>query len=328
MINAAIVGLGRWGRNLVNAVQGKSNQLRFVRGVAMELESAREFGKGHGFEVTDRYEDALADPRVQAVVLATPHGLHTQQIVAAARAGKHVFCEKPLALKVADARISVEACQAAGVVLGLGQQRRFWPAVAAVREMIERGSLGEVLHIEGHFSNENSNNVLPNSWRDHPQESPGGGMTGAGLHVLDSMISMLGPVAKVHARMVVRKPQPAPLDSVTALYEFASGASGMLATVRATPLYWRLHAFGSKGSAEALGENELVLRMSGQAVERRDLPPVDSLRLVLEAFAQAVAVSAPYPISPAQMLATMAAFETSIRSIAEDRLLAVPQVTV
>jgi len=179
------------------------------------------------------------------------------------------------------------------------------------------------LHIEGHFSNENSNNVLPASWRDRPEESPGGGMTGAGLHVLDSMISMLGPLAKVHARMVVRKPQPAPLDSVTAMFEFASGASGMLATVRATPLYWRIHAFGSQGSAEALGENELVLRFSGKAPERRELPPVDSLRLVLEAFAAAVAGQAPYPITTVQMLATMQAFEATIRSIAEDRLLTV-----
>jgi len=323
MLNAAIVGLGRWGRNLVNAVQGKSENLRFVRGVAMELDSARAFGAGHGFAVTDQYEDALADPQVRAIVLATPHLLHTEQIVAAARAGKHVYCEKPLALNAADARISIDACAAAGVVLGLGQQRRFWPAVAAVRELVQQGALGEVLHIEGHFSNENSNNVLPDSWRDRPEESPGGGMTGAGLHVLDSMISMLGPVAKVHARMVVRKPQPAPLDSVTAMYEFKSGASGMLATVRATPLYWRIHAFGSKGSAEALGENELVLRFSGQAPERRELAPVDSLRLVLEAFAGAVAGKAPYPITPAQMLATMAAFETTIRSIAEDRLLTV-----
>ena len=322
MLDAAIIGLGRWGRNLVNSVQGRSGKLRFVRGVALE-EAARIFGREQGFPVTSRYEDALEDPQVGAVVLATPHGLHTRQIVAAARAGKQVFCEKPLALHVAEAKIGIDACAQAGVVLGLGQQRRFWPAVSALRELVQSGALGEVLHIEGHFSNENSNNVLPDSWRDDPRESPGGGMTGAGLHVLDSMISMLGPVAKVHARMHVRKPGPAPLDSVTAMYEFASGASGLLATVRATPLYWRLHAFGSKGSAEALGENELVLRMSGRAVERRELPAVDSLRLVLEAFADAVAGVAPYPITPAQMLQTIAAFETTIASIERDKMLEV-----
>lgn len=323
MLDAAIIGLGRWGRNLVNAVQGKSERLRFVRGVAMELDSAREFGAGHGLAVTDRYEDALIDPAVKAVVLATPHLLHTDQIVAAARAGKQVFCEKPLALTLAEARRSVDACAAAGVVLGLGQQRRFWPSTTAIRELMQQGALGEILHVEGHFSNENSNNVVPGSWRDQPEESPGGGMTGAGLHVLDSFISLVGPVAKVHARMVLRKPQPAPLDSVTALYEFSSGVSGMLATVRATPFYWRLHVFGSKGSAEALGENELVLRLSGQAVERRELAPVDSLRLVLEAFADAVEGKRAYPITPAQMLDSIAAFETTIASIECDTMLTV-----
>ena len=291
------------------------------RGLAMDPDAVRAFGAGHGFAVGDRYEDALADPRVDAVVLATPHLLHTAQVVAAARAGKHVFCEKPLALTLAGTRTSIAACEAAGVVLGVGQQRRFWPAVAAVRDLVQAGDLGEVLHVEGHFSNENSNHVAPGSWRDDARESPGGGMTGAGLHVLDSMISMLGPVAKVHARMRVRKPQPAPLDSVSALYEFRGGASGVLATVRATPLFWRLHAFGSMGSAEALGETELVLRRSGRAAERRELAPVDSLRLVLEGFADAVDGRAPWPIPPAQMIATTAAFEATLRSIAEDRLL-------
>lgn len=317
MIDAAIIGLGRWGQNLVNAVQGQSARLRFVRGVALEPEPARTFGARHGFPVDRRFDAVLADPAVRAVVLATPHRLHTAQIVAAAAAGKHVFCEKPLALTLADARWSVEACRDAGVVLGLGQQRRFWPAVAALRELLASGELGVPLHAEGHFSNENSNHVAPDSWRDDPRESPGGGMTGAGLHVLDAMVSMLGPVAAVTARLHVRKPGPAPLDSAVALYEFASGVSATLATVRATPLYWRLHVFGSRGSAEALGENELLLRISGRAPERRELAPVDSLRLVLEAFAEAVEGGAPYPIAPQQMLATTAAFEATLRSIAE-----------
>lgn len=320
MIDAAIVGLGRWGRNLVDAVQGKSARLRFVRGVAMELESARMFGAAHGLPVDDRFDAVLADPAVRAVVLATPHRLHTAQIVAAAAAGKHVFCEKPLALTLADARTSVKACADAGVVLGLGQQRRFWPAVAALRELAAAGDLGELLHAEGHFSNENSNHLAPDSWRDDPLESPGGGMTGAGLHVLDSMVSLLGPVAGVYARLHVHKPHPAPLDSVAAVYAFESGVSATLATVRATPLFWRLHVFGSLGSAEALGENELVLRITGRAPERRALAPVDSLRLVLEAFADAAAGGAPYPISPEQMLATTAAFEATLRSMGEGRM--------
>ena len=84
MIDAAIVGLGRWGKNMVNAVQGKSERLRFVRGVVRHPEAVRDFAAQHGFELSVDLDSVLADPNVQAVVFATPHSLHTQQIIAAA----------------------------------------------------------------------------------------------------------------------------------------------------------------------------------------------------------------------------------------------------
>jgi len=123
MINAAIVGIGWWGQKIVTAVQGKSTRMHFIRGVSKEPDEVRAFATRHGIELSTEIKDVLADPRVQAVVLATPHSLHTEQIVACAKAGKAVFCEKPLALKEADARRSVEACQHAGVLLEIGRER-------------------------------------------------------------------------------------------------------------------------------------------------------------------------------------------------------------
>ena len=95
MINAAIVGLGRWGKSIVEAVQGKSKRLHFVCGVSKEPELARDFARTHGFDLSTELSDAIADPRVQAVFLATPHSLHVEQIGAVAAAGKAVWCEKP-----------------------------------------------------------------------------------------------------------------------------------------------------------------------------------------------------------------------------------------
>src|SRR5258708_17849981 len=103
MIDAAIVGLGWWGKNLVNAVQGKSERLRFIRGVSKEPDSVREFASRHGFDLSTELSEVLADPKVKAVVLATPHWLHVDQVVAASRSGNPVFCEKPLALNRAGA---------------------------------------------------------------------------------------------------------------------------------------------------------------------------------------------------------------------------------
>ena len=299
MVNAAMVGLGRWGKSLMAAAAG-SERIGFTR-TADPAEGSR-------------LEDVLRDASIRAVVLATPHSLHREQAQAAAAAGKHVFCEKPLALSVADARAIVDACNRAAVKLAVGHNRRFWPAMRALKQTVDAGRLGRVLHVEGHNSNENSNRVA-GGWRTLERESPGGGFTGAGLHALDAMVSVCGPVRRVHAQLLRLREETPPLDAMSALYEFESGVSGLLATVRATPFYWRVHVFGTEGSAEVLGETELVLRLSGAAPEMITLPPVDSLRAELEAFADAVEGRAPYPISEAQMLATMGAFEATLRAL-------------
>src|SRR5688572_30955399 len=98
MINAAIVGLGRWGQNLVNSVQGKSEVIRFIAGATRTVGKAEAYAREKGLALHDSYEKVLADPKVGAVILATPHTQHAAQVIAAAKAGKHVFTEKPLAL--------------------------------------------------------------------------------------------------------------------------------------------------------------------------------------------------------------------------------------
>ena len=318
MIDAAIVGLGRWGRSLVESIQGKCGKLRFVAGVDTNAAAAREFAARHRFRLLSSYEDALADAAIRAVVLATPHSLHRPQVLAAAAARKHVFCEKPLALKRGDAEEMVHACRGAGVVLGVGHNRRWWPAMRELKRLSDTGALGTLLHIEGHNSNENSNAVT-GGWRTLESESPGGGMTGAGLHALDAMVAIAGPVARVQAQLIERKAPPAPQDTASALLEFESGVSGLLATVRATPFYWRVHVFGTQGSAEVLGETELVLRWSGRAPEQQSFARVDSLRAELEAFADAAAGHAPFPVTPAQMLDTVAAFEAVVDALRVSR---------
>jgi predicted dehydrogenase len=314
MISAAIVGLGRWGRSLVESVHGKSRRIVFVRAIDPEPVEAGRFAADRGIPFSNRLEDALADPAVGAVVLVTPHSMHRDQVIAGARAGKHVFCEKPLALNLADARAMIAACRAAGVALGVGHNRRFWPALRELKRVVDSGSLGDLLHIEGHNSNENSNRVQ-GGWRLSPEESPGGGVTGAGLHVLDAFIGLFGPVRRVRAQLLSHKPEPAPLDSVCAIYEFHNGASGQLATVRATPFYWRIHVFGSRGSAEVLGETELILRESGAAPRHLRLEPRDALRAELEAFADAAEGRVAFPVPPDEMLATIGAFEATVRAI-------------
>jgi predicted dehydrogenase len=318
MINAAIVGLGWWGKNIVQCVQGKSTKLRFVHGVSKEIDAALPIAEANGFTLSDDLEQALADKRVQAVVLATPHSLHADQIVRVATAGKPVFCEKPLSLKRADAERAVAACAKVGIPLGVGQNKRFWPSMVELRRVAASGALGRIMHIEGHYSNENSGMHF-SAWRDSPGESPGGGMTGTGIHLLDAFVSVGGPMSEVNARVVTHRTGRDPRDAASVMFRFASNVSGYFGLVRASPVYWRVHVFGDEGSVEALGETEIVMRARGGKVERREFPKVDSIRVEIDAFADAAAGRSPYPITPSEMVDTIAAFEAIIRSMETGR---------
>ena len=184
--------------------------------------------------------------------------------------GKPVWSEKPLALTRAEAERAIAATAKAKVPFGLGNNKRCFPSMRELKRVVADGTLGEVLHIEGNFSNEHSTRVQ-GGWRDDPRESPGGGMTGAGLHVLDAFVNLAGPIATVDARVFSHKPPPDPRDAAAALVEFKSGATGVLATVRAAPMVWRIHVFGAKGWAEARGETTLTVAHDRRAAENDDL---------------------------------------------------------
>src|SRR5262245_1153972 len=130
-----MVGLGWWGRTIVESVQGGSDVIRFVAGATRTVSpEVQGFAETQKLRLAQDFDALLKDPEVDAIVLATPHSQHTDQVVAAARAGKHVFCEKPFALTKADADEAVAAVKKAGVTLGLGYNRRFHPEMTALRQ--------------------------------------------------------------------------------------------------------------------------------------------------------------------------------------------------
>jgi predicted dehydrogenase len=323
MINAAVIGLGRWGKSLVTAVQGKSTRLRFVHGVSKEPDDVRGFAQQHGFKLTTELDDAINNPDVQAIFLATPHSLHVEQVSAVARAGKPVWCEKPLALTRAEAAKSVAAAAKAGVPLGSGNNKRCFASMRELKALVAGGTLGDIIHIEGNFSNDHSTRVS-GGWRDDPRESPGYGLTGAGLHVLDAFVNLAGPFRRVDAKAFAPKPPPDPRDVVAALVEFASGATGQLATIRATVPFWRIHVFGTKGFAEARDEDMLRVGYIGTPPEERTFEHVDSLKVLVESFADAVEGKAPFLVRPDQMLDVIGAFEAVVTSLESGRPVDVP----
>ena len=146
MVRAAIVGIGRWGRTLVGAVQGQSDRFRFVAGHTRTRGKAEAFCAEHGIALKDSLDDILRDPGIDAVVFATPHREHGPQVERGAAAGKHVFMEKPFTLDRASAARAIAAAQRAGIVLGVAYPRRFHPNMRELKARIDDGRLGTVVH--------------------------------------------------------------------------------------------------------------------------------------------------------------------------------------
>ena len=250
MIQAAIVGLGTWGQHLVAAVQGKSDVIRFTAGATRTPSKAADFCNAHRIRLLPTYEKLLAEPGVDAVVLATPHSTHAEQIAAAAKAGKHVFVEKPLGLSRADCERAVAACAERNVTLAVGYNWRFQPALREIKRMLEDGRLGKLLHVEGNFCGPSAYRFRREHWRQDRDEVPAGGMTGRGVHVVDAMLYLAGRIESVVAQSMRLAQDFGADDTTSMLFRFASGASGSLATVIATAETWRMQVFGSNGWAE------------------------------------------------------------------------------
>jgi predicted dehydrogenase len=337
MINAAMVGLGWWGKTLVESVQGTSADLRFVAGVARtHTEDLTQFARAQGLTLYKTYEQALADPAVQAVVLATPHSLHSPQVMAAARAGTHVFCEKPFALTRAAAEAAVAATQAAGVTLGLGYNRRFHPEMTKLREQIRSGALGTILHVEATMTFPNGLFLKPDAWRAAKDETPCGALTPMGVHAIDGMIDLCGPIAQVYCQSFRRVVQVDADDTTSMLFRMRDGMSGYLGTMTATGPGFSFQVFGSAGSVRLEG----MTHVAGASSEERrtrlfgtckfhpikgdavvwEAARLDVTRACLEAFAQAARGGAPFPIPLDQMIHGAAVTEAVVRSAASGQV--------
>lgn len=324
MIEAAIVGMGRWGRVLVESVQGRSAAIRFVAGTTRSPEKAADWAAAQGIRLLPDYAAVLADPAVQAVVLATPHSQHAGQVIAAARAGKHVFVEKPFTLDRASAEAAVAAVRAAGVVMALGHNRRFLPAAARLQALIAEGALGTLCHIEGNISGPGALAYRPGMWRADPMESPAGGLAGMGIHMLDFFQMLCGPMTEVavvsHARVLSNGLD----DTTAALVRFANGMTGTLTTLAAVPRLWRVQLFGSAAWVEMWGTETLVIGREGQPHERIRFERCDTERAELEAFAAACAGGPAYPLSLEEAVHSAAVFEAVARGARTRGWVAVP----
>jgi predicted dehydrogenase len=332
-VAVGLVGYGWWGKTIARQL-ASSPWLRLA-GVA-EVDSTAHAAMASdpalaGVAVHGSFESLINQPGLDAVVLCTPHMQHAAQIVTAAQRGLHVFCEKPLCLTLADARAAVAACQARGLVLGIGHERRFEPEVMALRQLVAQGTLGTVLQIEANFSQDKFFALPKDNWRLSNAHAPVGPLTATGIHLVDLAIALLGPCETVWARLATLGSDFENGDTLAVMMAFPNGANAMVSAVLATPFEGRFAVYGSKGWVEIRDRThpesptgwDVVTALRGQAVHRHFAAPSPTVRDNLEAFAKAVRGVAPYPVSSAEMLANVAALQAIMASVQQRVLVAV-----
>jgi len=323
MIASAIVGYGWWGRTIAARLCG-SPAMRVACVVEPAPMAAAEAARA-GYRVYGSLAEALGDPAVQAVVIATPHSLHEAQVVESAQAGKHVFCEKPLALTRASAERCLAACRANGVRLGVGHERRFEPALERLARLVRDGELGTVLHAEAAFSHDKIADLPADNWRASREECPAGGMTGSGIHLTDMLIAMFGRVEMVSALTHVIG-EEREIGS-TAQLAFARGATASISAILATPLYISCRVFGTRAWAEVAndahpdapeGRSSLTVQRSGAPRTLETFGWTDTVRANLDSFAAAAEQRAAYRFAEDEILHNIAVLE-AITVSARDR---------
>ena len=297
------------------------DQRRYQASAGYRSSTMRAKGAALGLETSAHFEDVLARSDIDAVILCTPQEHHAGQIEAAARAGRHVFCEKPLCTTAADAERAITAVKNAKVQLGIGHERRFEPAVIEMRKRLTDGEFGNALVLEGNFSQDKFLNLPRDNWRLSNSVNPVGPLSATGIHLVDLSIAMLGKPTRYG---LVLRPSAVNLQTVTLSISIGSRERS-ICNIKCSSRHAVHGSSGaaldqkvdgdlrqnSPGKSNRLGRHARVPGTADRGVYYQPHPAVwDNL----EAFGRAALGGPAYPVPYDEMLANVRTFEAIQRS--------------
>ncbi len=316
MLACAVVGLGWWGQRIVNDLQ-QSDVVKVVAAVD-PLGTNRDAVAPLLPHLNESLDDAIAAGGIDGVILTSPHRFHSEQMLLAAAAGLHVFCEKPFSVDVAEAERAISALQDAGLVVGIGHERRFEPAVAALRAAVAAGELGTPLVLEGTFSHDKFLALPGDNWRLSPRLAPVGPLSATGIHLMDLSIALLGRPSSVWAHLNSDVPPLANGAALSFGMAFEEGGSAVVTAVLTTPFAMRLCLYGSHGWVEIRDRThpesptgwDVTTRRRGDSEPTTEFWPAHpAVRSNLEAWGRAALGGAPYPVRIDEILDNVRAFQ-------------------
>jgi predicted dehydrogenase len=264
MIRWGLIGAGDIARKRVAAAlrDGAGGELVAVSRARAELAAAfaQDFGARRWYA---EWRELIADPEIDAVYVATPVDLHAAHTIAAAEAGKHVLCEKPLGLDVTECDAMIAACRANGVRLGVAYYRHFYPVIRRIRHLLGAGEIGEPVYAQMHaFERFDPPPDFPRAWLLVRERAGGGPMFDFGCHRLEVLLTCFGPVrtlSAVVANVVLHRDVE---DTAAALLQFERGVCATLAVTHvAAESRDTFEIVGSRGSLRvgSLNKGDLTI---------------------------------------------------------------------
>jgi predicted dehydrogenase len=300
-VKVGIVGLGRWAKVLTRASK-QSNKIQIVAGYSRSEEKRSAFAKEMGVPAAPDMKTMLSNPEIKGVILTVPNEQHLPMAEMVAKAGKHVYTEKPISQTLEDG-LKIEALQKQyGVTVTVGHSARLMAGIRIIKEKIDAGELGRVAFIEANFSNERALELTPQTWRWYKDRAPGGPLSQLAIHQFDVLHLLGGEVHEVSSMASKLSPVGAEVDDQSmTLVRFKDGKVGYVGSCWTSPGIFAVRVFGSKGlmhyeidfgtwdTPHLLHKNSVLYIQRGKDgwAKREDikLPESDMFRAELEAFA-------------------------------------------
>jgi predicted dehydrogenase len=327
-IRLASVGLGRWARVLANGAQ-RGDTIELVSCFSRDEKRRQDFMAEYGIpRGASSYEELLADPDVEGVLITTPNDTHRELIIQALEAGKAAYTDKPIAHTLEHGVAIVEAVESTGLPFAVGHSARRLAGSREMKRWIDDGRLGKVSIAEANFSNERGLELTPDHWRSYPDKTPGGVMIQLGVHHADNLQYLLGPVKSVtaHARKLYTEAHVP--DVVMSLLEFESGPIGYIGAGWASPGIYTVNLQGTNANLRYdldfthwdeghLADDYSELRSQAHGASDRpvvELQRTDMFREQLEEFALAIRGRATVEVGPREALRALAVVHAAIAS--------------
>jgi predicted dehydrogenase len=319
--------MGWWSDVLADAIK-RSGKLTIAACYSRSQEKREKFAAKYGCVPARSYEEILNDKKIEGIINTTPNGVHLETTVAAARAGKPTFLDKPIANTIADAKALTEECRRAKVVLALGYQRRRESHFRWVQSAIGRGEFGKLVNAEANISRDRLGKIDLNSWRYQADGMPGGVMLQIGIHYTDVLEYLMGPIKAVNGRferLVLPGDNP---DVASLLLEHENGALSTLnASYASASEYYLMNVYGKEATAFfSLFDGLRILKRGTDKAEKVAVPNNDPIVEELEEFARAVRGECEPEMDGERSTRSLAVILAGIRSAKEGRRVDVSEV--